>query len=218
MAAKTASGRRGDVPFVDEDVGAHQPGEPEDRLRQRPLHAQRRVRGVALGAEVADQPGAGDGLGEAEAVELARRAHGGGALEEGLRAARGADLHADMAVGRLVARDLAVRDPRGDLHRLARAEQVHAALLDDLQGAGHDLVVLDLPGVHVRLHEEAARAPEHVELEQLAVGLRRRPDELHPAAQLRHLQNVARVRHLRPSRIALTATLFAAWGRMDQPL
>ena len=173
---------------------------------------------MALVAEVGHEPGARDRLGEAEAVEVARRAHGGHALEEGLRVARGAHLDADVAVGRLVARDLAVRDAGGDLHRLARAEQVLAALLDDLQGAGHDLVALDLPGVDVGLHEEAAGAPEDVELDQLAVRLVRGPDELHTAAERLHLQHVARLRHLsRPPRFALTATLFAVVGRMDQP-
>jgi hypothetical protein len=161
-----------------------------------PLDGQRRARGVALVAEVGHEPGAGDRLGEAEAIEVARRAHGGHALEEGLRAARGADLDADMAVGRLVARHLAVRDAGRDLHRLAGAEPVLAALLDDLQRAGHDVVALDLPGVHVGLHEEAAGPPEHVELEQLAVRVVRGPDQLHPAAKRLHLQHVARLRHL----------------------
>ena len=169
--------RRRDIPLVDEDVGAHQPGGAQHEARQRLLDAQRRARGVALVAEIGHEHGARDRLGEAEAVEVARRAHGRHALEEGLRAARGADLDADVAVGRLVARDLAVRDAGGDLHGLARAEQVLAALLDDLQGAGHDLVALDLPGVDMGLHEEAAGSPEDVELDQLPVRLVCGPDE-----------------------------------------
>jgi hypothetical protein len=101
-----------------------------------------------------------------------------------------------VAVGRLVARDLAVRDAGGDLHRLAGAEQVLAALLDDLQHPRHDVVALDLSRVHVGLHEEAPGPSEHVELEQLAVRLVRRPDELHPAAKRLHRQHIARLRHL----------------------
>jgi hypothetical protein len=188
-------GRRRDVPLVDEDVGAHEPGGAQHEARQRLLDAQRRARGVALVAEVGHEHGARDRLGEAEAVEVAGRTHRGHALEEGLRGARRADLDADVAVDRPVGRDLAVRDAGGDLHRLPRAEQVLAALLDDLQRAGHDLVALDLPRVDVGLHEEAARPPEDVELDQLAVGFLRRPDEPHPAAQRLHLQYVARLRH-----------------------
>ena len=151
---------------------------------------------MALVAELGHEPGAGDRPREAEAVELARRAHLGDALQEGLRAAGGADLDAHVAVLRLVAGQLAMRRAARDLHRLAGAEQVLAAVLDDLQRARHDLVALDLPDVHVGLDEEAAGPSEHVELEQLAVGLRRRPDQLDPAAELRHVQHVTRVRHL----------------------
>jgi hypothetical protein len=48
----------------------------------------------------------------------------------------------------------------------------------------------------VGLHEEAPGPSEHVELEQLAVRLVRRPDELHPAAKRLHRQHIARLRHL----------------------
>jgi hypothetical protein len=188
--------RGGNIPFVDEHVRAHEPGGPQDQARERLLHAQGRVRGVALVAEVGDEPRAGDRLGETDAVELARGTHGGDALEEGLGGAGGPDLDADLGVARPVARDLAVGRARGDLHRLARAEQVLAPVLDDLQRPRDDLVALGLLGVHMRLDEEAARPSEHVELDQLAARVRRRPHQPDPAAQRLYVQHVTRVRHL----------------------
>jgi hypothetical protein len=101
-----------------------------------------------------------------------------------------------VAVRRPVARDLAVGRAGGDLHRLARAEQVLAPVLGHLQRSRDDLVALGLPGVHVRLDEEAPRSSEHVELDQLAARVRRRPQQPDPAAQRLHVQHVTRVCHL----------------------
>jgi hypothetical protein len=91
-----------------------------------------------------------------------------------------------------------VRDACGRLHRLAGAEHALVAADHQLELSAEDLVVLDLPRVDVGLDEEPARAPQHVELDELAVGLLRGAHELHAAAQLRHLQHVSSLRHLRP--------------------
>jgi hypothetical protein len=126
--------RRGDVPLVDEHVGAHEPGDAQDEARQRLLDRQRRTRRVALVAELGHDLGAGERAREAEAVELPAAHRSATRSRKACVCRRGGPGRARgrPAPCRRVAGDARCR---GDLHRVAGAEQVLAAVLDDLQRA-----------------------------------------------------------------------------------
>jgi hypothetical protein len=140
---------------------------------------------VRLVTEVADDLGAGNELGVAEAVEAAGGGELGEALEEISGDAAGAqrDAHAAVAVA---VRELGVRGAGRHLHRLPGTQDVVDAVELEVHRALDHLVALGRPDVHVLGGDEAAGAPDHVELEHLVVG----PAHLDAHAQRRHFQNV----------------------------
>ena len=81
-----------------------------------------------------------------------------------------------------------MRGADGDGHRLAGEQDVLAALDHEPHRALDHLVALGLERVDVRLREEAARAADHVELDQLPVGLLARLADLDKDAQPGHLE------------------------------
>ena len=188
-------GRRGDVPLVHEHVlAAALVGDGHDRPRDRALDAGRRLRGVALVREVGHEPGRGERLQVAALRDLARGVELCEPLEQLGGPQGGAQLDADMALVRAV-RVVAVRACRGNQDRLARAEHARLPAHRDAQGARDHLVPLGLVRVDVALRREAARAPDHLVVEQRAVGLGRGAEKHDPHAQGRDLEDVAGLRH-----------------------
>ena len=156
--------RRGDLPLVDEHVLAR--GETQQRRGHRLLDTVRRLCGVALGAEVANDRGAVDRPWIAPAVELDRR-H---AREEGLDRPGRPELDANAA-GAVTAGELAVRRAGRHLHHVSGPEHVLAAVEDQAHRALDHLVALGLDRVQMLLGEQAPRAADDVELQQLAGGV-----------------------------------------------
>jgi hypothetical protein len=163
--------RGGDVPRVDEQVLAR--GDGEDRLRQRALDPLRRLGRAAAVAEVARELGERRRRGPAEAVDV----HLGQAAQERLGVAGRAQLHAHAP--RLVA-ELAVRRVARDGHGLAGLQHVLAAVDHEPHRALDHLVALLLLRVEMSLPEEAAGAPDDVELDQLVGVLADLDDDAQP--------------------------------------
>ena len=129
-------------------------------LESASLDLRRRLGGVAAGGEVARHLGEGQRRRPAEAVDV----HLGEAAQEGLGVARRAELDAHAPA--LVAA-LAVRRADRHGHRVTGAQDVLLAVDREPHRALDHLVALGLLRVHMRLREEAARAADHVELDQL---------------------------------------------------
>ena len=143
-----------------------------------------RLGGVAGGAEVAHQLGGGHRRREAEAVEV----HLGQPVQERLAVARGAQLDAHAARPGLRAGELAVRHADRHGHALALPQQVLAAVDDEPHRALDHLVGLGLLRMDVGLGDEAARAADHVELDELPAGVLTGLPDLDDDAQPGHLE------------------------------
>ena len=148
-------------------------------------------------AELAPDDGELEGAREALLVHLPVTAEPDERLDQPLGAERGTNLETHVHLVVVRRPDAVWRLRRHDLD-VPGAEDPLSVADGEPDGARNDLVALLLPPVQVRLRPEAAGAAnEDLELEHLAVGLRRRLQEDEALTRDRVFEHVSRARHTR---------------------